>query len=104
LRPGGDVFSTKHDITATLRVAEYGYGEWVWLFHQMGRGMNPWASIGIASKMYFINRIKLIPLLTESKTCLRLNFLDLDLHPRFRQFVGFLFLRDKYHRPASNLH
>jgi hypothetical protein len=59
--------------------------------------MNPWA-IGIASNMYFINRIKLIPLLTESKTCRRLNFLG--LHARFRQFVGFL--RDKYHRRASN--
>jgi hypothetical protein len=62
LRPGGDVFSTKHDITATLRVAEY--GERVRLFCQMGRGMNPWA-IGIASNMYFINRIKLIPLFNK---------------------------------------
>jgi hypothetical protein len=55
-RPGGDVFSTKHDITASLRVAEY--GERVWLFHKMGRGMNPWA-IGIASNMYFIKGLTL---------------------------------------------
>ena len=56
-------------------------GERVRLFRQMGRGMNPWA-IGIASNMYFINRIKLIPLEIESKTCRRLNLLD--LHARFR--------------------
>ncbi len=53
----------------------------------MGRGMNPWA-VRIASNMYFINRIKLIPLEIESKTCRRLNFLD--LHARFRLFVGLL--------------
>jgi hypothetical protein len=46
----------KHDITATLRMTEYGEREW--LFHQMGRGMNPRA-IGIASIMSFIDIIKL---------------------------------------------
>jgi hypothetical protein len=64
----------KHDITAMLCVAEYGEREW--LFCQMGSGMNPRAT-GIASIMSFLDRIKLIPFETESKTCCSLNFLDL---------------------------